>query len=483
MKKLLVLIAVLFEVSIVSYGQLEDLPTEPSERDWEVAPNIISGGYNDQEGPYIYKLFNVYSCPTLLFDYSRYYVNYMQAITNIGYGDFQHHGGGNLISKDETGEITKDDDETWAVSYGLSYMGTDPSQPTEYTGAHGPAYVYKKEAIQSMSIAFSSSSYTAQEGQKLSVNVFVVGGSGYFYGKTVKPVFLSTVGKLSYEGTCYEPVTTSISTVVRDKVTGQECVASADIVITEKSDDNNNSGSSGSSGSSSDPGGTASDPGSSSGDGGDTGSDTGTSVGSGDTGDTGGDDGGSAVDPGSSDDDPITEPDDSSSDDETDDGSDDDSGTDSTTTAPGSSDNTDSPADTSNADNSDSTSDTSDTSDLSGDDDAVVVVPDGTDPADTSGGSDIADDSDNSDTSDTVIISDTTEEDEPTVIVINDSNSSDSDKIVVTDDGVVTVKPDNYDLAVLMSMFGAMTALSGSATAPADTPMAVQEARGGKDHE
>jgi len=74
--------------------------------------------------------------------------------------------------------------------------------------------------------------------------------------RTVKPVFLSTVGKLAYEGTCYDPVQTSISTIVTDTVTGQQCAASVDIIITEKSSDNNNSGNSGDSGTSSDPGGT-----------------------------------------------------------------------------------------------------------------------------------------------------------------------------------------------------------------------------------
>ncbi|MCK4983285.1 MAG: hypothetical protein KAS17_10200 [Victivallaceae bacterium] len=103
MKKLLVLVAILLAVSIVSYGQLEDPPTEPSDRDWEVVPNIISGGYSDQEGAYIYKLFNVYSCPTLEYDYSRYYTSYYQAIINIGYGEFQKYGGGALILEDTRG--------------------------------------------------------------------------------------------------------------------------------------------------------------------------------------------------------------------------------------------------------------------------------------------------------------------------------------------------------------------------------------------
>ncbi|MCK4983286.1 MAG: hypothetical protein KAS17_10205 [Victivallaceae bacterium] len=126
--------------------------------------------------------------------------------------------------------------KTWAISYSRA-TGDSTTQPTEYTGSFGPAYVYKKESIQAMSIAFSAESYTAQEGQKLSVNVFVIGGSGHYYGKSVKPVFLKTVGLLAYEGICYDPVQTSISVVVKDKVTGQQCVASVDIIITEKTDE------------------------------------------------------------------------------------------------------------------------------------------------------------------------------------------------------------------------------------------------------
>jgi hypothetical protein len=488
MKKLLCLFAVLF--AVVSYAQDEPVGTEY--RDWEVVPGIISGGYNDQEGAYIYKFFGYYTCTTLVYDRTQaWYSHYYQAIINIGYGEFQKYGGGSLIIEDtKGGEVSKVNDDTWALSYTAM-----TEFPEEYIDGLAPAYIYKKEAIQSMSIAFSSDSYTAQEGQKLTVNVFVVGGSGHYYGQSVKPVFLSTVGLLAYEGICHEPVQTSISVIVKDRVTGQQCAASADIIITEKNDDNNNSGTSGTSGTSNDPGGTSSDPGGTATDPGssDSSGDDGTSVGDGDTGDTSGDDGsddgGDAVDPGNSDDDPATEPDDSSSDDnEADDGSDN-SGTGSTATDPGSSDSTDSSTDTSNADNSDSTSDTSDTSDSSGDDDVVVVVPDGTDTPDTSDSSDISDISDgeditsDDDTSDAVIISDTTEDDEPTVIVINDSTTSDTDTIVVTDDSVTTTRRDNYDLAIFMSMFGAITGLNGSMVAPQNTSMAVQEARGGKGHE
>jgi hypothetical protein len=480
MKKLLVLFAILFAISIVAYGQEEPVGTEY--RDWEVVPGIISGGYNDQEGAYIYKFFAYYTCPTLVYDRTHaWYSHYYQAIINIGYGDFQKYGGGSLIIEDtKGGEVSKVNDDTWALSYTAM-----TEFPEEYIDGLAPAYIYKKEAIQSMSIAFSSDSYTAQEGQKLTVNVFVIGGSGHYYGQSVKPVFLSTVGLLAYEGICHEPVQTSISVIVKDRVTGQQCAASADIVITEKVENTNSgNGSSGSPGTSSDPGGTSSDPSGTATDPSSDSGDDGTSVGDGDTGDTGGDDGGDdgggAVDPGNSDDDPTTEPDDSSSnDDEADDGSDD-SGTGSTATDPSSDDSTDSPTDSSTADNSD---DTSDSSDSSGDDD-VVVVPDGTDASDTSDGADSSDGADtSSDSSDTVIISDTIEEDEPTIIVINDSTASDTDTIVVTDDGVIKVKPDNYDLAVFMSMFGVMTALNGSATISKSAPMAVQEARGGKDHE
>jgi hypothetical protein len=470
MKKLLCLFVALFTVSIVLYGQLEDLPTEPSERDWEVVPNIISGGYSDQEGAYIYKLFNVYSCPTLLPDYSRYYVNYMQAIINIGYGDFQHHGGGALISKDETGEITKDDDETWAISYGLSYMGTDPSQPTEYTGAHGPAYVYKKESIQAMSIAFSSDSYTAQEGQKLTVNVFVIGGSGHYYGQSVKPVFLSTVGLLAYEGTCYDPVQTSISVIVKDKVTGQQCAASADIIITEKvdtPDDNPNNPSNPSNPSDpSDPS-NPSDP----------------SEPSEPTDPSNPDSPDSPSDP--------SNPDNPSEPDSPDEPAEPDTpDTPNEPTDPSNPDTPDSPSEPDNPDSPDAPDSPNDPTEP---DEPVVVVPDSPTPdepdvaPDNPNTPDEPEDTEPSDETDEVIIIDPTdpgnEDDEPTVIVINDSSGSDTDTIVVTDDSVTTRRKDNYDLAIFMSMFGAITGLNGSMAAPANTSMAVQEARWSKDHE
>ena len=477
MKKLLILIAVLFTVSIVSYGQLENPPTTPSERNWEVRPDIISGGYTDQEGPYIYKLFNVYTCPPLIYDSYPYYINRHEYIFNLGYGDFKKHGAGSLILYDNSGEVQKENDGSYGLEYIASYPGGHgiggPGETLLYDG-DSTSYIYKKEFVQKMEVEFSAETYTAAVEETLSVSVLVYGGSGYYsLSSGTRPAFLTMVSSRTWEGRCYEPMEGSIAIVVKDAVTGQECAASANIIITEKSSDSNNSGNSGTSGTSSDPGGTSSDPGG-------TASDPGS-----DSGD-GGDDGGGAVDPDSSDDDPATEPDDSSSDD--DEAEADDDSEDSTAADPGSDDSTDSPPDNSSADNSDDT--TTDPSDSSDTIEVVIIVPDGTDPADTSDGSDTpSNNSDGSDitsdedTSDAVIISDTTEEDAPTVIVINDSSGSDSDKIVVTDDGVIKVKPDNYDLAVFMSMFGAMTALNGSATTSESAPMAVQEARGGKDHE
>ncbi|MFA7185866.1 MAG: hypothetical protein WC082_13275 [Victivallales bacterium] len=503
MKKLLVLIAVLFAVVAV-FGE------ETENADWEVAPGIISGGYSEQTGPYIYKFVQKYDCPSMDFDsklsQNWYYKFYYQKIYNLGFGDFALHGGGTLISSDTEGEIQKVSDGTIAVSFtSLTTSGEvgsndPPASITEdeaLTGNFSTAYVYKKEFIQKMEVEFSAETYTAATGENLTVTVMVYAGSGYYsLSSGTRPAFLTMVSSRTWEGKCYEAMEGSIAIVVKDIVTGQECSASATIVITENSGSSDSSGSSGSSGTTSDPGDTATDPASDGSDGGDDGGDDGTSVGDGDTGDTGGDDGGDdsggAVDPGSSDDDPEADSDDSESedeseDDETEDEESDDSGAGSSTaTDPSSSDSTDSPTDTSTADNSDSTTDSADQTDSSGDDDAVIVVSDGTDPADTSGSSDIADGSDtSSDTSDTVIISDTTEEDDSTttVIVVNDSSASDTDTIVVTDDGVTTVDSDNYDLAVFMGMFGAMTALNGSATTSESAPMAVQEARGGKDHE
>jgi len=61
--------------------------------------------------------------------------------------------------------------------------------------------------------------------------------------------------------------------------------------------------------------------------------------------------------------------------------------------------------------------------------------------------------------------------------VIDNNEISDTDTIVVTGDGVTTTRPDNYDLAIFVGMFGAMTGLNGSATAPSNAPMAVQQAQ------
>ena len=61
--------------------------------------------------------------------------------------------------------------------------------------------------------------------------------------------------------------------------------------------------------------------------------------------------------------------------------------------------------------------------------------------------------------------------------MIDNNETSDIDKIIVTDDGVTTVRPDNYDLAIFLGMFGAITGISGSTTAPANAPMEVQQAR------
>ena len=53
MKKLLCLFVVLF--AVVSYGQY------PVKESWEAVPGIISGGYSEEEGPYIYKFSNIYT--------------------------------------------------------------------------------------------------------------------------------------------------------------------------------------------------------------------------------------------------------------------------------------------------------------------------------------------------------------------------------------------------------------------------------------
>ncbi len=67
--------------------------------------------------------------------------------------------------------------------------------------------------------------------------------------------------------------------------------------------------------------------------------------------------------------------------------------------------------------------------------------------------------------------------DDPIFVVIDNNEISDTDKIIVTDDGVTTLRKDNYDLAIFMMMFGAISGLNGSATATENAPMAVQQAK------
>ena len=479
MKKLLVLFAVLF--AAMSYAE-----EEQAKEIWEVAPGIISGGYTQETGPYVFKFLQtlrpVLGRPAGSKDR---YGAVLSASFFVGYGEFMVHA---EPDPDDDGYVPPASVSDHNVSFSMSISSLQ-FVPSDYTySVPGTYYVYEKEFIDPLLGDFNHENYNIKVGQFFRLGFAPTGGSGY-YSVSVgsKPAFLVRDDVSTWSGTCYTECLTSISIIITDIVTGETREAFATIIVSEDpvdptfpddttdvddSDDDDTASDSGDSGTSSDPGGTATDPSSSS-----DGGDDGTSV---DNGDTSNDDGDSAVDPGSSNDDPATDPDDSSSDDDEAE-ADDDSSTDSATaTDPSSGDSTDSPTDTSNADNSDDTSDSADQTDSSGDDDAVVVVPDGTDSSDTSDGSDITSDEN---TSDAVIISDSTEEDEPTIIVINDSSVSDSDKIVVTDDGVIKVKPDNYDLAVFMSMFGAMTALNGSATTSESTPMAVQEARGGKDHE
>jgi hypothetical protein len=502
MKKLLCLFA--FMLTLASYCE-----EELSKEIWEVAPGIISGGYTQETGPYIFKFLQtlrpVLGRPAGSKDR---YGAVLSATISVGYGDFMVH---TEPDPDDDGYVPPASVSDSSISFAMSISSLQ-FVPSDYTySVPGTYYVYKKEFIEPLLGDFNHDNYNIKVGQFFRVGFPPTGGSGY-YSISVgsKPAFLVRDDVATWSGTCYTECLTSISIIVTDIVTGETREAFATIIVSEDpedptfpddttdvddttdDDDTDNTDTTTDSsdpGTSSDPGDTATDPSSSdsSGDDGtstDT-SDDGTSV---DSGDTSNYDGDSAVDPGSSDDDPEAESDDSSDNDEAD--TDDGSNTDSNTaTDPGSTYSTDFPTDNSTADNSDSSGDSTDTADSSGGDDVVVVVPDGTDTSDTSDGSDISDVSDSSDitsdedTSDAVIISDTTEEDEPTVIVINDSSDSATDKIVVTDDSVITTRKDNYDLAIFMSMFGAITGLNGSMAATTNTSMAVQEARGGKGNE
>jgi hypothetical protein len=485
MKKLWYLLVVFSAVT--SYGQLENPPTTPSERNWELRPDIISGGYSDQEGPYIYKLFNVYTCPPLPYDSYPYYINRHEYIFNLGYGDFKKHGAGTLILYDDSGEVQKENDGSCGLKYTATYQGGHGiggrGQTLLFDG-DSTAYIYKKEFVQKMEVRFSAETYTAAIGENLTITVLVYAGSGYYsLASGTRPAFLTMVSSRTWEGKCYEAMEGSIAIVVKDAVTGQECSASAAIVITEKSDDDNNSGGSGSSTSPSDPGGTATDPGSdnSGDDGDDSSNDDGSSVDDGD--------GCSAVDPGSSDDDSEVEPTDPGSDDNDDDDSttepDNDDDEPVTVTDPGNDDNTDEPVDPGSSDDDDSSINTDDNNN----DDSVTAVPDSTDEPTDPGNSDSSESSDLSNTDNdnsTTVVSDDSgtstdpsdnDSNDPVVIVVDSgSSSSDNSKIIVTDDSVTTVKSDNYDLAVFMGMFGAITGMNGSAGTTSNAPQAAQEA-------
>ena len=452
MRKLLILITVLF--AIASYAE------ETEKKEWEIKPGIISGGYSDATGPYIFKFYQAVSSPSSLpyCDYDAY-INYNWSI-NIGYGEYEIH-----TEEITTGQVyykgVFEDDLGkylfFQYNRGWSWKALPEgySDPWPTTGSY-TYHVYKKEFIQPMSISFSSESYTAPAKRNFSVRVMVIGGSGYYTGTTVKPAFLTTVGFLTYSGMSYTTGQTSISVVVKDKVTGQECSASADITITEESNESDDNPSNPSNPSDpSDP----SDPSNPS----------------------------NPSDPS----DP-TEPADPSNPDSPSDPTEpdnpDEPDPDDVPEEPAEPEVPDVPSEPENPSNPD----TPDSPDVPAEPDnpdepiivldpvipdEPVVVPDNPDSPDEPENSEP---SDISDESDEVIIIDPTspgnEDDEPTIIVV-DRESSDSDKIIVTDDGVTTVRPDNYDLAIFLGMFGAFTALSGNATAPVNEPMQVQQAQ------
>jgi len=237
MKKLLVLLAILF--AIVSYAE------EPVKQAWEAAPGILSGSYDPASNTaIIYKAFTTVVSPS-----SLPFVYYAEEGTvnqrnvfisdhSLGYGSFLvGHTEYPIAGNSGFNGIKEADDNSFVVrfsGYTWTWKSNEQSFPLD---GQCIAYIYKAKTVQPMEIAFSSESYTAQAGQKLAVNIFVIGGSGSYSGTTVKPTFLTAVAKLAYEGSCNSPLETSISVIVKDKVTGQECVASADITITEKTDE------------------------------------------------------------------------------------------------------------------------------------------------------------------------------------------------------------------------------------------------------
>jgi len=447
MKKLLVVLAFLFAVSIVSYGQ------DPVKEDWETAPNIISGGYSEATGPYIFKFNQALSSPGSLpyYDYDAY-INYKWRV-NLGYGDFEIH----------TEEITPGQvyysgvvEETsgkylcfeYNQGWGWQALPEGYSDPWSTTGSY-TYHVYKKEFIQPLEARFTKENYVVGVGQVLNVGIEVTGGSGWETGTIgSKPAFLTITGGNAYSGVCYVPLTSSISAVVKDDVTGQTCSISATITVTEEQVIPDPV----------DP----SDP-----------SDPADPTDPSDPSDP------SAPSDPSEPSDPSnpsnpSDPTDPSNPDSPDEPTDPTEPED--PTEPDSPDEPEDPTDPMDPDEPDDPSvvpdGPTDPADPDSPDDPVVVVPDG------------PDDPDPDDPDDPVVvvpdpdpIDPDNDDYEPIVVVIDDNDISDNDKIVVTNDGVTTERQDNHDLAIFLGMFGAITGISGSATTPANAPMAVQQAQ------
>lgn len=479
MKKLLVLLAIL--LTIISYAE------ETEKKDWEVKPGIKEGGYSEAEGPYVYKLDQTVGSPSSL-PYTHYdaYIHYEKSI-QAGYGDFKIHAEEITAGQTFYQGLFEDQDGYYLYfhaerGWGWQTLPEGYSDPMPVPGNYN-FYIYKKEYIQPLEVKFTAETYTAEIGQTMSVTVLIFGGSGSFsLSAGTRPAFLQPVAKGRWEGKSYDTLSSTISIVIKDLVTGQQEAATANIVITEKSEDpsdepnnpNNPSNPSGPSDPSnpsnpsepSEPAEPAepTDP-------------------------SNPDSPDSPTEPSDPDDpdDPDT-PDNPDSPDEPEEPAE-----------PEAPDTPSEPTDPSNPDSPDEPNDPSepnspdmpDSPDAPAEPDEPIVVPDPEVPdepvmPDSPETPNDPDDTEPTDEPDDVIIIDPlepgNEDNEPTIIVV-DREASDNDKIIVTDDGVTTVHRDNHDLAIFLGMFGAMTGFTGSTSIPESAPVAVQEAREGKRHE
>jgi hypothetical protein len=501
MKRLILLCVLLFCTIIFAAEE------EVTQQTWEAAPGVLNGG-TDNGGSYIYKLKSTFSSPSSLpyvrdawADMRVYFV--YEYIVTLGYGEFVIHEG-EFTTTNKTdyynGIASNDDGEKiarFSVSFHDASVGYKRETSISVLGQR-TFYAYKKEYIQPLVANFSAKTYSAETGVTVQVAMVVSGGSGFNKGTDgTKPVWLERTSKYAWSGACNSVGTYSITAVVTDIVTGQQVQDAATITINEKTDNNNNSGSTSGGGTSVDPG-TATDP--------STGGTT-----------TGGDDGGTSVDPGTATD-PSTGGDDGSTDPgtTTDPSDGDDGSTDpGTTTDPSDGDaivdpsvtdpSTDDPSTTDPSTGGDDDPSTTDPS-TGGDDDPsttdpstggddgddpgiidpsdndsgdVIVVDDGTTDSGTTTGGDDGGTTSNNDSTDGNSTGDSSTSDSTSNTPSTTDTAitvADNDTILVTDDSVTTSSNSNYSWAVYVGMTGGFIGLQSGVGTPVQKSQEVIKA-------